>query len=133
MFMTAFVGRIDLAKGVLDYACAGHCPPIIHQRGAGASLLDTEDFMLGVDYDIAYKTFSIPFPKGTSLIAYTDGLTDIVGPNGEMIGVEPLMKSCAQLLESGGRHKDCAEGSSRPRLRPNELQGRYHASCRRKR
>jgi serine phosphatase RsbU (regulator of sigma subunit)/anti-sigma regulatory factor (Ser/Thr protein kinase) len=122
MFMTAFVGRIDLAKGVLDYACAGHCPPIIHQRGAGASLLDTEDFMLGVDYDIAYKTFSIPFPKGTSLIAYTDGLTDIVGPNGEMIGVEPLMKSCAQLLESGDVIKTCGRIFKAATSPGNELQ-----------
>lgn len=107
MFMTALVGKIDLAKGELTYSSAGHCPPIIYHPKAGTSLLDTQDFMLGVDPDTEYQTLSAPFKKSMRLIAYSDGLTDIVGPDGEMIGVEPLLDSCEEKFAKLNVFKSC--------------------------
>ena len=107
MFMTSLVGKIDLKTHVLQYASAGHCPPIIYHPRAGISLLDTEDFMLGVDSDTQYKTFSVPFRKGMRLVAYTDGLTDIVGEDGEMVGVEPLVEFCDRQFKSNDVTKSC--------------------------
>ncbi len=101
MFMTALVGKIDTAAGTLKYASAGHCPPIVQHPIGGIELLDTQDYMLGVDSDIDYKTYSIPFTKGMRMIAYTDGLTDIVGPDGEMVGIDPLVDAFSGEFRKG--------------------------------
>jgi len=101
MFMTALVGKIDSAAGTLSYASAGHCPPILQHPIGGLEMLDTQDFMLGVDSDLEYKTYSIPFTKGMRIVAYTDGLTDIVGPDGEMVGVDPLVKTLSSEFRKG--------------------------------
>ena len=107
MFMTAFVGKIDLKEGTLQYASAGHCPPIIYRPEEGVSLLFTQDYMLGVSPEMVYETFSVPFVKGSRLVAYTDGLTDIVGPDGEMVGVDPLLDACAQSFKTMNVVKAC--------------------------
>ncbi len=94
MFMTALLGRIDLAQGTIEYASAGHCPPILYRPGSAVELMDTQDFMMGVDVDTEYRTFKAPFTRGMKLLTYTDGITDIVGPSGEPAGVEPLLYAC---------------------------------------
>jgi sigma-B regulation protein RsbU (phosphoserine phosphatase) len=106
MFMTALVGKIDLKTNTLDYASAGHCPPIIYKNGE-IEMLDTQDYMLGVDPEVEYKTYSIPFEKGDKLLAYTDGITDIIGPDGEMIGIEPLLYACSTEFKSKGVKEAC--------------------------
>jgi sigma-B regulation protein RsbU (phosphoserine phosphatase) len=95
MFLTAFLGKVDINESKLCYASAGHCPPIFYSSDKKIELLDTQDFMLGVDPDLDYKDYSMDFKKGMRLLAYTDGITDITDSSGEMIGVEPLMYACA--------------------------------------
>lgn len=93
MFMTALVGKIDTSDDSLSYASAGHCQPILFSEGTGF-LLDTGDFMFGVNYKLNYKTFNVTFKPGDKLVAYTDGMTDITDSRGEIIGVEPLLYAC---------------------------------------
>lgn len=93
MFMTGFVGRIELNNNCLTYASAGHCQPILYAHDQIA-LLDTLDFMLGVDEDIEYKDFYVDFRLESKLLVYSDGLTDITDADGAIVGVEPLVKLC---------------------------------------
>jgi anti-sigma regulatory factor (Ser/Thr protein kinase) len=95
MFLTALLGKVEINGNKLHYASAGHCPPIFYSKKKRLELLDTQDFMLGVDPDLDYRDYSIKFTKGMRLLAYTDGITDITDSAGEMIGVEPLMYACA--------------------------------------
>jgi len=95
MFMTAFVGKINLEKNTLEYASAGHCQPIIYTPSKGVDLLETSDFMLGVERETEYSDFKVDFKSETKLLVYSDGLTDITDPSGEMVGAEPLAKACA--------------------------------------
>ena len=95
MFMTSFIGKINIAKNQLEYASAGHCQPIYYTPSNDKiSILDTSDFMLGVEKDTQYKDFKIQFKKGTKFLVYSDGLTDISDKSGEMIGIEALAKVC---------------------------------------
>ena len=94
MFMTAFIGKINIAKKSLEYASAGHCPAIYYTPSKGLELLDTSDFMLGVENDFQYKNFKTAFKPNTKLLVYSDGLTDITDKTGEMLGIEPLEKLC---------------------------------------
>lgn len=95
MFLTALLGKVEIYGNKLHYASAGHCPPIFYSKDKKIELLDTQDFMLGVDPDVDYRDYSLRFEKGMRLLAYTDGITDITDGSGEMIGVEPLMYACA--------------------------------------
>ena len=94
MFMTAFVGKVDLESGILSYASAGHCPPILQRKDDSPELLDVMNYMMGVESDTKYENLTVDFPPGAKLLVYSDGLTDITNANGEMLGVEPLLNIC---------------------------------------
>jgi len=94
MFMTALVGKIDTSDDTLSYASAGHCQPIFYKEGE-LYLLEAGDFMFGVDSEIEYKTHHVTFEEGDRLVAYTDGITDITDPSGNIIGVDPLLYACS--------------------------------------
>ena len=107
MFMTALAGKIDISSGLLTYASAGHCPPIFFKPKEGVELLDTQDYMLGVDGVTSYHTYSMPFLKGMRFLAYTDGMTDIIDPSGDAIGVEPLMEACEYEFSKRDMQTSC--------------------------
>ncbi len=107
MFMTAFVGKIDIKKNSLEYASAGHCQPIYYTPKKGLELLDTSDFMLGVASNIKFKNFKTSFNPGTKLLIYSDGLTDITDKSGEILGIEPLEKLCKKELKNKNINDAC--------------------------
>jgi sigma-B regulation protein RsbU (phosphoserine phosphatase) len=94
MFMTACIGKINILENSLEYASAGHCQPIYYTPSNGLEILDTLDFMLGVDMNTKYMDFKVDFHPGTKLLIYSDGLTDITDPSGDMVGVESLANAC---------------------------------------
>lgn len=107
MFMTCFIGEIDLEKNILSYASAGHCQPILFDNKHGVQLLDTMDFMMGVDDTIEYNDFYVDFLPKMKLLIYSDGLTDIVGNDGDIIGVDPLVKLCSDIFPENDIIKAC--------------------------
>jgi sigma-B regulation protein RsbU (phosphoserine phosphatase) len=107
MFITALIGKIDIDTGRLYYASAGHCPPILYTDTGDIELLDTHDFMMGVDPSVDYMTYSLDFKKGMRFLAYTDGIKDITGSNGEMVGVDPLLYACASEFRKRNIDEAC--------------------------
>ncbi|MBN1865442.1 MAG: SpoIIE family protein phosphatase [Victivallales bacterium] len=98
MFMTGFVGRIDIRERLMSYASAGHSPPILYTPGEGVRLLETADFMMGVDSCCRYKDFSLDLCPGMKFFAYSDGLTDITGRDGNVFGTGQLMELCGKYF-----------------------------------
>jgi serine phosphatase RsbU (regulator of sigma subunit)/anti-sigma regulatory factor (Ser/Thr protein kinase) len=94
MFMTACIGKINIQENSLEYASAGHSQPIYYTPSKGLEILDTLDFMLGVDINTNYMDFKVDFYPETKLLIYSDGLTDITDPSGDMVGIESLAKAC---------------------------------------
>ena len=75
MFVTLFVGILDLSTGVLSYCNAGHNAPVV--IGRELRFLEVEpNVPVGVMDGWAYKGQQITFAPGTSLFLYTDGLTE---------------------------------------------------------
>ena len=107
MFMTAFVGKVDLKDGTLSYASAGHCPPILQRIGEPAELLDVSDYMMGVEFDTKYDNLKVQFPPGAKLLVYSDGLTDITDDKGEMLGSDPLLAICDREFRGKNMHDAC--------------------------
>ena len=87
-------GLVDTARQRLAYAVAGHPPPIVRTPSGAATLLeDGRQPILGIGVD-GVTTAEHPFPPGSLLVAYTDGLIE---RRGQSIDV-----SLARLLEHVG-------------------------------
>ena len=72
IFITAFVGKLDMRHGLLTYCNAGHNPPILNSR-----FLDTDpDIPIGYDTDYSFRQYGALFPEGSRLVLYTDGITE---------------------------------------------------------
>jgi len=75
MFMTYFVGCLDLYSGELSYASAGHDRPFILTKGI--SMLEAKSNLpLGVFPDTSFVEQSCVLEPGTTILLYTDGLTE---------------------------------------------------------
>ena len=92
MFVTVFYGVLDRPNSRLTYARAGHDHPFVLRDG-GVSALDGRGMALGLFnaplFSVSEETLTLR--PGDRLVLYTDGLTDVIGPDGEMLGRERLM------------------------------------------
>lgn len=91
MFVTAFVGVLDRATGVLEYCNAGHNPPLLAPPSVAPRLLDVRrNVPMGVMEGCLYAAQSMALEKGTRLYVYTDGVTEAERIDHAQFGVERL-------------------------------------------
>ena len=90
-FVTAFIGRLDLATGELRYCNAGHPPPLV-TGGAGSPrpLAGTAGIAFGILEDALYEEHAVTLAPGELLLAFTDGVTDAVNPANQLFSDERL-------------------------------------------
>jgi len=77
MFVTAFVGALDLKTGELEFGCAGHNPPVVIAPDGTASFLPVRrgppaGAVAGIYYDLQKTTLA----PGSKILVYTDGVTE---------------------------------------------------------
>lgn len=95
MFITMFLGVMDLDTGVVRYCNAGHNPPIVIQNGQ-TKYLDTEpSLLLGVELSAEYSANELTLAPGDTLFLYTDGLTEAENDQKEVFGDERALKAAA--------------------------------------
>ena len=87
MFVTMLVGIYDSNKKELLLASAGHEPPIIFSKDGSFSNYNEAGPPLGIMPNTKYTEHTIPFVD-SSMYIFTDGITEIKNPNGEMLGSE---------------------------------------------
>lgn len=76
MFITMFIGVMDLESGVITYCNAGHNPPILIQSGKANYMDNAENLLLGVDINAEYVSRTVQLCTNDTLFLYTDGLTE---------------------------------------------------------
>ena len=77
MFVTFFLGILDLKNGKLQYCNAGHNSPVIMLPDGNAGYMDTAtNIPLGLFKGFAYEEGTVDFPAGSSVFLYTDGVTE---------------------------------------------------------
>lgn len=94
MFVTAFLGILNAATGVLTYVNAGHNPPILVHNG-GTTALTRTGIALGAMEDAVYEQRQVELNADDLLCLYTDGITEAFSPQGEMFGDDRLRELLA--------------------------------------
>lgn len=102
MFVTAWLGVLELSTGHLSYVNAGHNPPLLRRAGGGYDYLRTRSgFVLAGVEETRYRSCSLELAPGDALFLYTDGVTEATDAEKQLYGEERL----AAALNS---HKDYA-------------------------
>ena len=87
MFVTMLIGIYDSNKKELLLSSAGHEPPIILSKDGSFTSYTEAGPPLGIMPKTKYTEHKIPFAD-SSMYIFTDGITEIKNPNGEMLGSE---------------------------------------------
>ena len=94
MFVTAWLGIIDLNTGLLKYVNAGHNSPLIKRSGEIFEFLQVKPnlFLAGIE-NIKYKTYELQLYPGDEIFLYTDGVTEASDDSNILFGEKKLLKS----------------------------------------
>ena len=99
MFVTMFVGVLDLPTGHLCYCDAGHDAPFIMVDGQWSMVKVTPHLPIGVFADVDYGMEEIQVQPDSTIFLYTDGLTEAKRGPKQMFGLqrtEEVLSKCAQ-------------------------------------
>lgn len=89
MFVTVWLGIVDLETGVLTAANAGHEKPIIKNPDGDFEFInDKHGFVIGGMAGLKYRDYEIKLEKGSKLFIYTDGVAEATSTEEELFGVE---------------------------------------------
>ena len=92
MFVTLFIGRLNLKTLHMDYCNAGHNPPVIMAPGEAPRFLDVKsNLAAGLMEDFPYMAESIDLVPGTRIVAYTDGVTEAENNDYALYGEDRLL------------------------------------------
>jgi len=86
LFVTAWVGVVDLNNGQLTYINAGHNPPLLKHNGEIHYLKDKSGIALGYVSKRMYKQNILMLSPNDRLFVYTDGVTEATNINGQLYG-----------------------------------------------
>lgn len=92
MFVTAFIGVLDLQTGQIEYINAGHCPPLLRTDNQYKYLSTVKNMVLGVKAGYEYKVEKVVLQKNDRLFLYTDGVTEAQTEEKKFFGEERLLK-----------------------------------------
>jgi len=85
LFVSAFLGRLDVGTGELEYANAGHNLPYrLRGDGSVSTLPASPGLVMGVNEDFVYRTESIRLDPGDGVFLFTDGVTEAIDTRDEI-------------------------------------------------
>lgn len=103
MFVTAWLGVLDIHSGHMVYVNAGHNPPLIcRQNGAFEYLKQRPGFILAGMEGIRYQCGEINFGEQDMLYLYTDGVTEATNAQEELYGEDRLEKALNRCMKQYG-------------------------------
>ena len=91
MFVTAFLGVLEISTGRFAYVNAGHNPPLVSAGGQSFDWLPSRrGFVLAGMEDMRYRQQEITLQPGDCLFLYTDGVTEALDPENNLYSEERL-------------------------------------------
>ena len=84
MFVTVWLGILDLKTGLLTASNGGHEKPVVkHSNGHFEILNDKHNLVVGFFADSPYTEYEIKLEKGSKLFIYTDGIPECRDKDGQ--------------------------------------------------
>ena len=101
LFVTFFLGVLDLESGELRYCNAGHNAPVSIQHAASGvqPLSVVPNLPLGIDADFTFEAQATHLLRGDTLFLYTDGLNEAENSRHEQFGEQRMMDRLAMSEE----------------------------------
>lgn len=88
MFVTAWIGILEISTGNMICSNAGHEYPAIYHDGEFKLLKDKHGLVLGAIEQSAYGEYEIRLEKGDKIFVYTDGVPEATNTEDEQFGTE---------------------------------------------
>ena len=93
MFVTAWMGILDIPSGKLQFANAGHNPPVLKRADGSFEYLKTRaGFVLAGMEGVRYRVGELTLCSGDRLFLYTDGVPEATNTKNELYGENRLLE-----------------------------------------
>jgi len=103
MFVTGFLAVLDPKKKTLQYANAGHNPPLVRRASGAIESLTKTGSALGVVDELHLSDKTIALGSGDEVVLYTDGVTEAYHPQrNEEYGINRLIAAIAATPRKAG-------------------------------
>jgi len=106
LFLTSFVGILNLKNGNFNYINAGHEKPIIIHKKDIYELDVNSNFVLAGIEDYIYEEGNIKLDFGDSIFLYTDGINEAINSKKEEFGVKRIIESLNRDLSINSLKND---------------------------
>ncbi len=94
MFVTVWLGILELSTGRLTAANAGHEYPVLRKPDGGYELFrDRHGFVIGGMEGVKYREYELQLEPGGKLFVYTDGVPEATNAENELFGTERMLKA----------------------------------------
>lgn len=101
MFVTAWMGVLELSTGHLAYVNAGHNPPLLRHGGKYEFLRTRSGFILAGMEGMRYRPASLELSPGDAVYLYTDGVTEAANESKQLYGDQRLFDTLNAHADSG--------------------------------
>lgn len=104
MFVTVWLGIVDLNSGLLTATNAGHEKPIIKSPDGDFEFFrDKNSFVIGGMDGIRFKNYEIQLKNGSKLFLYTDGVAEATDEADNLYGIERTLKALNDSKDNSPR------------------------------
>ena len=104
MFVTVWMGILEISTGKITAANAGHEYPAVMRAGEGFALLkDKHGFVVGGMEGIRYREYEIDLHPGDKLFLYTDGVPEATNAVQELFGTDRMIAALNSAAEGSAR------------------------------
>jgi sigma-B regulation protein RsbU (phosphoserine phosphatase) len=99
-FVTALYGIVDSTAATFSYARAGHEPPVVlHPHGVVERVAYDAGMSLGLWDEISLDEQVVNLEKGSTLVLFTDGMTDCRNLEGQAFGLDRIKETLSGLAD----------------------------------
>ncbi len=104
MFVTVWLGILDLRTGEIRASNAGHEYPMVSDANGHFTVMKDKHGMVLGGLDMAkYKTYTFRLQPGEGLFVYTDGLAEAMNQSQEQFGLERIVDTLSQTKSNDAR------------------------------
>ena len=100
MFVTVWLGILEISTGKITAANAGHEYPVLKKDGTFRLYKDRHGFVIGGMEGLRYKEYEIQMEPGDKLFLYTDGVPEATDAEDGMFGTERMIAALNEEPEA---------------------------------